>query len=174
MSTRKEFTTKSGLTLPLTNLKGKEYLLAAHRIQWFVHENSNYTMDTKFLELTSDRAVTMTTIKVFNENGMLIKSVDGIKAEDKKDFPDFIEKAVTGSQARALLFLGYGTQFSGDELNELVNAKGETVNRLVDSPLEPKSEETQTIKSGNKISSFSKKKVETAPAPAPTASDGWE
>lgn len=140
MSVRKEFVTKSGLTLPLTNLKGKEYLLAAHRILWFVTDTPRYTMETKFLELSQERAVVMTTITTFDEEGKIIRRADGVKAEDKKDFADFSEKAVTGSQARALLFLGFGTQFSGDELNELMNEKGQEVNRLADAPLAPKAE----------------------------------
>lgn len=137
MSVRKEFTTKSGLTLPLTNLKGKEYLLAASRIQWFVHENQNFSIDTEFLELTNERAVAKVTVTVYKEDGSIKNRVSGIKTEDRKDFADYAEKGTTGALSRALSYLGYGTQFTGDELNELVNENGKEVNRLADAPLAP-------------------------------------
>lgn len=52
----------------------------------------------------------------------------GTKSEKSVDFADFIEKAETGAIGRALAALGYGTQFTGDELNE-----GE---RIADSPVD--------------------------------------
>ena len=42
----------------------------------------------------------------------------GHKAENKKGFPDYLEKAETGAIGRALALCGYGTQFTGDELDE--------------------------------------------------------
>lgn len=63
----------------------------------------------------------------------------GTKSENGANFPDFIEKAETGAIGRALAALGYGTQFTGDEL-----AEGD---RIVDAPVtqpEPApTEETQ-------------------------------
>src|SRR5262249_3254316 len=52
----------------------------------------------------------------------------GTKSEKAASFPDFIEKAETGAIGRALAGLGYGTQFTGDELDE--------AHRIVDSPVE--------------------------------------
>lgn len=137
MAVRKDFTTKSGLTLPLMNLKGKEYLLIADRIRWFVTENEKFEIDTNFLTLTDDKAVAKTTVTVFNQDGSVKTRVNGIKSEDRKDFADFAEKATTGSLGRAVTYLGYGTQFSADELNELVNENGKEVNRLADAPISP-------------------------------------
>ena len=51
----------------------------------------------------------------------------GTKSERAASFPDFIEKAETGAIGRALASLGYGTQFTGDELNE--------AHRIVDAPV---------------------------------------
>ncbi len=39
------------------------------------------------------------------------------KSENAASFPDYIEKAETGAVGCALAMLGYGTQFTGDELN---------------------------------------------------------
>jgi hypothetical protein len=50
------------------------------------------------------------------------------KSENAASFPDYIEKAETGAVGRALAMLGYGTQFTGDELNE--------EHRIVDAPVE--------------------------------------
>lgn len=52
------------------------------------------------------------------------------KTETAADFPDYVEKAQTGAIGRALLWLGYGTAFAADELDE-----GE---RIVDAPVEAK------------------------------------
>lgn len=42
----------------------------------------------------------------------------GTKSENAASFADYIEKAETGAIGRALAALGYGTQFTGDELDE--------------------------------------------------------
>jgi hypothetical protein len=173
MSVRKEFTTKSGLTLPLLNLKGKEYLLAAHRIQWFVHENNRFIIKTEMVESVADvSACVKAIITVHDENNNVIKSVEGVKTEHKKQFEDYIEKATTGAISRALSYIGYGTQFSGDELNELVNERGEEVNRLADAPLAKttKKEEPVTEKKAAepvKKAGFGVKKETTQ------SDDGW-
>jgi hypothetical protein len=51
------------------------------------------------------------------------------KAENKTGdgFKDYLEKAETGAIGRALAMCGYGTQFTGDELDEGV--------RIVDAPV---------------------------------------
>jgi len=53
------------------------------------------------------------------------------KFESIQGFPDFIEKAETGSIGRALALIGYGTQFCADELDE--------GSRIVDAPINPRS-----------------------------------
>lgn len=49
------------------------------------------------------------------------------KSEKAASFPDFMEKCETGAVGRALAMLGYGTQFTGEELSEN--------HRIVDSPV---------------------------------------
>lgn len=171
---RKEFTTKSGLTLPLLNLKGKEYLLAAHRIQWFVHENTKFTIKTEIVESTPDiSACVKATITVFDENLQVVKSVEGVKTEHKKQFEDYIEKATTGAISRALSYIGYGTQFSGDELNELVNEKGEEVNRLSDAPITSKAGKKEEAAPEKKVSEPVKKAGFGVKKETTQSDDGW-
>src|SRR5207244_7317493 len=55
-------------------------------------------------------------------------SATATKSEKAASFPDYIEKAETGAVGRALAMLGYGTQFTGDELNE--------EHRIVDAPVD--------------------------------------
>lgn len=116
--------TKAGTELPLTNLKGKDYLLVPHRVLWMREEHPNWTIETEFLSLTDKIAIAKATIK--DEQGRIL--AQGTKSETPHGFADYIEKAETGSIGRALAFCGYGTQFA-QELEE-------TEHKLVDSPLE--------------------------------------
>lgn len=135
----KTFKTPSGLELPLINLKGKEYLMVAYRLQWLVQENPSYDIVTNYLSLTDDQTVAHVTVRIFNPEGKLVKSASGTKRETKKDFPDHTEKAETGGLGRALAMLGYGTQFAIQDMDE--------GNRLADSPLSVVAPEAKVIKS---------------------------
>lgn len=104
------------------NIKGKEYLQVAHRIVWFLEETVNWRISTKLISLKEDSALFRAMIR--NEQGHVMATAH--KFETKSGFPDFVEKAETGAIGRALAYVGYGTQFTGDELDE-----GE---RLADSP----------------------------------------
>lgn len=119
--------TTKGTQLPLLNLKGKDYLQVAYRIQWFTEEEKRFTVNSNFLVLTDDQTVCQVTISTFNEKGEVVRQAQGTKRETKKDFPDHTEKAETGAMGRALIELGYGTQFALADLDE--------GNRLADSPL---------------------------------------
>lgn len=116
------FKTKAGTELPLLNLKGKDYLQAAHRIQWFREEKPEWTIETDCVTTSPDASIFKATIK--NELGRIIATAH--KSETVKGFADHMEKAETGAISRALALCGYGTQFA-QELDE-----GE---RLADSPL---------------------------------------
>src|SRR5205807_2480931 len=59
----------------------------------------------------------------------------GTKSENAASFADYIEKAETGAIGRALAALGYGTQFTGDELDE-------GNERIADTPVERKTQPT--------------------------------
>lgn len=124
--------TKAGTELPLTNLKGKDYLLVPHRVLWMREEHANWTIETEFLSLTDKIAIAKATIK--DEQGRVL--AQGTKSETPHGFADYIEKAETGSVGRALAFCGYGTQFA----QELEG----TEHKLVDSPIEAVKQPQQT------------------------------
>ena len=127
MSVPTSFKTEKGTELPLMNLRGKPYLQVAHRLVWLTEAYSRYAVDSNFLALTDEYAIARTTVTVYDETGQAIKAASATKKETKKDFPDFIEKAETGSLGRALAMLGLGTQFCTQDMDE-----GE---RLADSPI---------------------------------------
>lgn len=172
--------TPKGTLLPLTNLKGKEYLMVAYRLQWFVEETSLFHINTNFLVLDDTQTVAQVSVVVLNEQGQAVRKAMGTKRETKQDFSDHTEKAETGALGRALIQLGYGTQYALADLDEGT--------RLADSPLpDPRqaapAAETKTAEAkpaGAKVSSFRKKKeekaAETKSAAAPangSKSDEW-
>lgn len=120
------FKTPKGTELPVLNLKGKDYLQVAHRLVWFREEHPAWSIQSDLIKIENNYALAKATIK--NEKGEVIATAH--KREDASHFPDFIEKAETGSIGRALAYCGYGTQFCGDEI-----AEG---HRIVDAPQEPK------------------------------------
>jgi len=131
MSARKSFKTEQGTELPLMSLKGKEYLQVAHRLVWFREQHPKGILKTQMIdrqgEGENEYAIFRTEVYVDTERGpMCIAS--GHKRESKKDFADFVEKAETGSIGRALALAGFGTQFTGDDLNEQ--------DRLADAPVD--------------------------------------
>ncbi len=119
--------TKSGVELPLMNLKGKAYMLVAHRILWLNEDVERFTISTEYPVLNTTEAVVRATVCIYNNEGNLLKSSTATKREEKKDFNDFTEKAETGAIGRAVTLLGYGTAFALADL-----AEGE---RIIDAPL---------------------------------------
>ena len=126
---RTSWETPKGTSLPLLNLKGKEYLTVAQRIRWFREENPLGRIDTDCITFTNSEAHFRAIISIKAADGTYIKLADANKYETKQGFPDYLEKAQTGAVGRALALCGYGTQFCADELEE-----GE---RLADSPVDP-------------------------------------
>jgi hypothetical protein len=120
----RSFKTPKGTELPLMNLRGKEYLEVKFRLVWFREERPEWSIETEFLQLTNAHAIARAVIR--NEAGRIMSTAT--KVETKEGFGDFVEKAETGAIGRALLAVGFGTSFCGDELDE-----GE---RIVDSPVE--------------------------------------
>lgn len=106
----------------LMDLKGKKYLQVMWRIVWFREEHPTASINTECIEHDDKHAVFKATIA---ENGSTLATAHG--SETERDFRDFLEKAETKAIGRALAMCGYGTQFTGDELDE-----GE---RIVDSPV---------------------------------------
>ena len=140
----------------LMELQGKAYLEVKWRLVWFRQECPNGTIDTEEVLVDLDREVeaevpTGNWIPNPNRPGKkmpekMVKRALGYarfravvndgkggratatKSENAASFPDYIEKAETGAVGRALAMLGYGTQFTGDELSE--------EHRIVDAPIE--------------------------------------
>lgn len=136
---------KSGTELPIMQLKGKDYLIVAHRLVWFREECPTWSIQTELKVLTDKLCVAMATIR--NDKGEVVATAH--KSETPQGFADFIEKAETGSIGRALAYCGFGTQFCEPDLDE-----GE---RIVDAPLASKQSQKP---SPAKMTSF-------APKPAP-------
>lgn len=129
---KRVFKTQKGTEIPLLNLKGKEYLQVAHRLIILDETHKNYTVESEMVSLTDVSAVVRSTITIFDESGKVIRKSTSTKKETQKDFPDFIEKAETGSLGRALALIGIGTQFCTQDLDEGM--------RLADSPVFAKDE----------------------------------
>jgi hypothetical protein len=110
----------------LMQIKGKDYLQVQWRLVWFREEHKDWSITTEIVNSAPGAVQMKATIT--NEKGMIIAQAH--KAENVKGFPDYLEKAETGAIGRALAMCGYGTQFTGDELDE-----GQ---RLADSPVQRK------------------------------------
>lgn len=156
---KRVFKTAKGTEIPLLNLKGKEYLQVAHRLIILDETHKNYTVDSEMVQLTDTSAVVRSTITIFDDNGKVIRKSTSTKKETQKDFPDFIEKAETGSLGRALALVGIGTQFCVQDLEE--------GNRLADAPVFAKEE----VKSYSAPSTFTKPiAAKSTPVKAETSS----
>ncbi len=125
-----------------------DYLPVQWRLVWFREHCPQGSIETEMLHLDLDRETeeegyawnneTRRSEKVVKRaNGLAVfRAVvkdgkggiaTGTKSEKAASFPDYIEKAETGSIGRALAALGYGTQFAPD-LDEQ--------HRIVDAPVD--------------------------------------
>lgn len=120
----RNYRTAKGTELPLLNLRGKQYLEVKFRLVWFREDHPDWSIETELISVTDVSAYARATIR--DEKGRIIATSH--KFESIQGFPDFIEKAETGSIGRALALIGYGTQFCADELDE--------GNRIVDAPVQ--------------------------------------
>jgi hypothetical protein len=111
----------------LTKIKTKngmqDYLKVQYRLVWFRDAAPDGTIETELVHLDTEKQIAVFKATV-TRNGAVAM---GHGSETAKDFMDYIEKAETKAIGRALAALGYGTQFTGDELDE-----GE---RIVDTPV---------------------------------------
>ncbi len=129
--------TKKGTELPLVNLKGKDYLMVAYRIQWMNEEVPNFDINTELVSVDDEQTIARAQVVLKNEQGNVVKSATATKRETRKDFSDHTEKAETAAIGRALAMLGYGTQFAIADLDE-----GQ---RLADSPLQAASRSSKPV-----------------------------
>ncbi len=161
----------------------KDYLPVQWRLVWFRDQCPQGTIETEELEYDLDREIEAE-VFVWNAEKRRSEKVvkrakgyaryramvtdgkggraTGTKSESAVNFPDFGEKAETGSIGRALAALGYGTQFA-PELNE--------EHRIVDSPVERTS---MVAESNGAYSSGNTNNGERKPIVAvrPTAANG--
>lgn len=123
-----------GNDLPLVNLKGKDYLMVAYRIQWLNEDTAigGFSIKTDLVSITDDQTVARAEVKLYDINGEPLRSATATKRETKADFNDHTEKAETAAVGRALAMLGYGTQFALADLEE--------GDRIVDTPLKGKTD----------------------------------
>ncbi len=126
----------------------QDYLPVQWRLVWFRQECPEGTIETEIVHLDLDKDTEEETYVWNNEkrrSEKVVKTAKGVaifratvkdgkggsatgtKMEKAASFPDFLEKAETGSIGRALAALGYGTQFA-PELSE--------AHRIVDSPVD--------------------------------------
>lgn len=132
----------------LMQVSQKDYLPVAWRLVWYREQCPEGTISTELITLDLDRE-TEDIVVVWNEqarkkervtrkaNGYCIfkatvttgtgASATAYKSEKSASFPDYIEKCETGAVGRALAMVGFGTQFTGSELDE--------GDRLADSPV---------------------------------------
>lgn len=116
---------------------GREYLPVAARLVWFREEHPDWGIVTDPMQIDQGEQYAIFRASIFNEAGRLIATAT--KREDVRGFPDYLEKAETGSVGRALALCGYGTQFAA-ELDE-----GE---RLADAPRTPSGKPAQPARNG--------------------------
>jgi hypothetical protein len=119
----RNYKTVKGTELPLLNLRGKQYLEVKYRLVWFREDHPDWSIETELISVTDVSAYAKAIVR--DETGRIIATSH--KFESIQGFPDFIEKAETGSIGRALALIGYGTQFCADDLDE--------GKRIVDSPI---------------------------------------
>lgn len=185
--------TPKGTTLPLVQLKGKDYLQVAHRLVWFNETSDRFRITTDFLLVNDEQTIARANVTVFNKEGIEIKSASATKRETKKDFSDHTEKAETGAIGRALALMGYGTQFAIADLDEgsrladapVVNtrtaakselktaaglSKPENIEPVKTTAVSNNAGEAQVSLTPAKISTFRKKKTEASSA---SESEEW-
>jgi hypothetical protein len=107
----------------LMKIRGNDYLQVQWRLVWLRDEHKDWGIETEIINSAPGAAQVKATIK--DEKGRILATAH--KMETKAGFGDYLEKAETGAIGRALAMCGYGTQFTGDELDEGV--------RIVDAPV---------------------------------------
>ncbi len=147
---KKPFNPNEHITkLPQGNKPPSDYLEVKWRLVWFRDTNKVGTILTEIIEHNPEQETTATKlvwndqtkrkeqVKITSQGWAMFRAIvtddEGATAvghgsEGKADFLDYVEKAETKAVGRALAMLGYGTQFTGDEL-----AEGD---RIVDAPVQ--------------------------------------
>jgi len=160
MNNSQQFNPREHL-INIRNGKGvSEYLPVQWRLVWFRELCPEGTIETELVHLDIDKETEEESFAWNAEkrrSEKVVKTAKGVaifratvkdgkggvatgtKMEKASAFPDYLEKAETGSIGRALAALGYGTQFA-PELNE--------EHRIVDAPVD-RSNGTYASSNGN-------------------------
>lgn len=170
--------------IQIKNRQGNaDYLPVAWRLVWFRQECPQGTIETEMVHLDLEKETEEETF-VWNaekrRSEKVIKTAKGIaifratvkdgkggtatstKMEKAASFPDYLEKSETGAIGRALAALGYGTQFTADDLNE--------AHRIVDSPVD-RAPTPPTSGNGATVRSAAGTRNNPTPAPQPVPDD---
>lgn len=137
----------------LTKISGKDYLPVAARLHWLNEKEENFTIHTEILKLEDTYCISMAIVSINDKDGKVVKSARAYKREDKTHFPDFLEKSNTGAVGRALGMLGFGTQYTADEFDEITGKNEDESPRVVDTPQKPRPPQRQST-SGKYVFDF--------------------
>ena len=134
--------------IPIRKNGPPDYLPVAWRLVWLRDQHPAALIETQHIELDLERnhAIFRATVTI-PDGG----TATGYGSETARDFGDFIEKAETKAIGRALAALGFGTQFTGDEL-----AEGE---RIVDSPVQRSVPRSQPARAVNDMTDQQRKAI---------------
>lgn len=106
--------TEIGTSLPIIQLKGKDYLQVAYRVLWFRELHPDWSIETEIVYRDEKYAVVRATIR--NEAGRIMAQAH--KDCSLASFREFISKAETGAVGRALGLVGCATQFCTQDIDE--------------------------------------------------------
>lgn len=101
----------------LTKVSGNDYLQVKWRIVWLRSEHPGAHVVTELVELRDGGAVFKATVTLPSDGATGGVAV-GHGMCTSEEFNDYMEKAETKAIGRALAVLGYGTQFTGREIDE--------------------------------------------------------
>lgn len=100
----------------IMQFKGRDYLEVKWRQVWLNEDAPRYEHESEVIGFDEDAALVRATVRVIDENGILLRSAQGLGRCTRIEFNDFVEKAETAAIGRALNMLGYGTQFADPDL----------------------------------------------------------
>ena len=156
-----------------------DYLPVAWRLVWFREVCPDGQIETELVTLDLDRETEEEGYQ-WNEqsrrservtkraNGLAVFKATvrdgkggiatGYKSEKAASFPDFVEKAETGSIGRALAALGYGTQFAPDldEQHRIVDAPADRSTPTPRTTARPEQDASSTLATEQQLASIRK------------------
>lgn len=153
----------------MTDLKGRVYLNVQMRMVWFLRDQralialglatQPYRVDSELVELDRTEKWAHFRATVVDVLG---NTSTAYGSESIKDFADYIEKAATKALGRALIGLGYGTQYA-PEMDE--------AERVVDAPVARAQQ--QQARAPQHTPSQTAQQARREPAPQPTHDAAW-